>query len=166
MSSTIIIILVAAMLVGSLAWILPSPRERQQMALRQYAAKLGLNIKIVDLATVIDESRAEPTHCIAYGVSRAVPMESNGWQVAREHHGAEVGLAHDGLPTGWYWSAGDVPSVIIKQYLKDTLPTLNNDILAVESTAFNCMIYWKEHGTSEQIEQIATVLKKLIELES
>lgn len=159
-----IIVAVAGMLIGSLAWLLPSPRERKQMELRQTALRLGIHTKIVDLSTVIDEARAQPTHCIAYALSRPIPIETNGWQVAREYRADQAGLIHEGLPAGWYWSLGDIPSVITKQYLKDILPTLNSDILAVESTAFNTIIYWKEHGDISDVEQIANTLKKLIEL--
>lgn len=162
-----IVLVVVMMLVGSLAWLMPSPRERKQMLLRQTALKLGLHTKIVDLPTVVDVQRAQPMHCIAYGLSRPIPIETNGWQVAREHRlDSNAGLINEELPTGWYWSLGDIPPMNTKQYLKEILPTLSNDILAVESTALNTIIYWKEHGGVEQVEQIATTLKKLTELES
>lgn len=159
----VILVAVAAMLIGSLAWLMPSPRERRQMELRQAAMKLGLRVKIVDLATVIDPERAQPTHCIAYSMVRDVPIEVAGWQIVRERADGH-GFANNLLPAGWHWAVGDSLSDAVKHYLHVTLPTLDKDILALESTPYSCMIYWKEHGDVKQVERIAQVLKELVAL--
>jgi hypothetical protein len=165
MTLAILLAAIATIIIGSLAWIWPSPRERQQMLLRQEALRLGLSTRIVDLATVIDVQRGEPTHCIAYGWLRAAELKANRWQVARQC-GQAQSLANEGLPAGWYWSQGDVPSLMIQQYLHEILPSLSQDFLAIESTPSGTMIYWKEHGKVEQVQRIATILKKLAELEN
>lgn len=166
MSPTIIVILVMAMLVGSLAWLLPSPRERKQMELRQVATKAGLKVKTTDLETVIDESRGQAMHCIAYGLSRALPATTEPWQTARERSAGERSLANKDLPAGWHWSLGVLPADTVRHYLQTILPTLSSDVLAIESNPISCIIYWREHGTIDDVKKIVTILKTLDGLES
>jgi hypothetical protein len=151
---------VVLFLIGTLTWLLPSPRERKQMELRQTAIKMGLKVSLGELSTVIEAGTEQGVKCVVYQLPTEVSPHVL-WQAVREQHQRGVDIASDGLPSGWYWAKGDIPEPSVRAYLQSALPLLNQDVLAIEARPIGYAVYWREHGSADDVAQFAKLLHTL-----
>ena len=162
----LVIVLIIFAIIGSMMWMMPSPRQRVQALLRQCAMRSGFQVQIVRilLPRALGEALADERNCVAYRLPRG-PKNSKSslipWQIFQLTSHANVGL-----PDGWSWSKGegqlDAAALAV---IKELIPLLPKDVYGLESTPVSVSVFWEEHGTPETVDLIQTLLKRLIEEE-
>ncbi len=153
--ATIIIVLAIILVLGSMMWVLPSPREKRQMQLRRKAMSLGVSVQ---LAKIDDpDYPGEQRRCSAYRLAnradrkpsikglvfRRDPAVSDGnWQLRKSTLAPRSGEA-DNLTV-----------------LLDRLPA---DCFAVEVVSPAVSVYWHEQGEESDVDTIFSVLQAIQE---
>ncbi len=165
----IIIVLILLSIIGSMLWVMPSPRQRVQALLRQQAMRLGVKVKIcrVVLPRALGETLVDERDCVAYRMPRIeryrkprhTAAEPTTWQIfkVRSH-------ANAGLPQDWSWSQGEgrlEPATLA--LMAELIEALPADIYGLESTPVGVAVYWEERGTPETVASIQQQLHRLLE---
>lgn len=153
----LVIVLAVVLIMGSALWVLPSPRQRQQMAMRRAAMTKGLQVKLTKVKDL--EYPGEEVACIAYRLPRQRVNDPNAkeWMLYR-HSEADPelhipGWLYDRDGGRYRFANGDAISKILSE--------LPKDVLAVQATAGAASIYWNERGEMEDVETILRVLGEL-----
>lgn len=168
----LLIIFILALIIGPIMVLLPSPRQKEQAAFRSEAKLRGIS---VGLCTIEDPNpnpdsylsvtgkRLEPViKCLAYRVSRKRPLH---WKRVRRINwkliaSADARLAD--LPDGWKWHEPvDEIADVLRQALAAELPSLPDDVIAVEETNYVVSVYWREKGGPDALAGVCSFLEKL-----
>ncbi len=162
----LIITFILASLIGSVMWVMPSPRQRYQAQLRMRARKLGVQVQLarVTLPRAKGELEPETISVPAYRFIRdnLVREERDGW-IGWEVHRLET-LDNEALPEGWSWlkGQGDLSQEAMMQ-LVTLLHGLPEDVVGVESTPLHLTLYWYEHGEADRLEKLHALARPLLE---
>lgn len=152
---TIFIIVLAVILVlGSALWVLPSPREKSQMAMRREAMSKGLLVKLTKVKDL--EQPGEKLHCIAYRLARKREqgLKAQAWMLYRHAEGDDKLQ----IP-GWIYDLSEGKHRFENvQSVLELLTALPADVIAVQATGAALSVYWKERG---EIENVTTILDVL-----
>lgn len=159
-----LIVLVLLAIVGSMMWMMPSPRQRVQALLRQQAMRQGFQVQIARILfpRALGEMVADQRDCVAYRLPRLgeqVVKPSEPWQIFKvSSH------ANSGLPDNWSWKQGEgrlaEPALELINQLIEQLPT---DVYGIESTPISVSLYWQERGTPETVTELKSQLQQLID---
>ncbi len=160
------IALVVLLLVAPIVALLPSARQREQMALRRQAMAAGLRTELTtiddpdpdqDRYVSVTGKRLEPKlKCIAYRLSRPRPpawrdLPAVEWSLIRVKDG------------GWRWQ--DAPSEALSRTLAEAIPGVARempaDAVRIDESHYVISVYWLEQGGSEGLDAIVTGLKTL-----
>jgi len=162
-----IIVLIMLSLVGSMMWVMPTPRQRFQAKLRLEARKHGLQVSLGHLALprAQGEMEAEELKCPVYRLPRTNLARSErdsfmGWTVARVQ-----AIANEGLPAGWSWVKGErtlAPARL--NQLSEWLESLPKEVEAIESDQIHLALYWREPERAGALDELAERAKQAIEL--
>lgn len=162
----VIIVLVLLSIVGSMMWMMPSPRQRQQAKLRQAAISSGFRVQLVKVKAprAIGEAEAEERSMLAYRLPRhnfdkADRARHVPWQIFRLNSHANTGL-----PEGWCWGKGEKQ---VDQFLSAIIVLIEElpaSVFAIDSSAGDLSVYWQESGNEKTVEEIKTAMSKLLEL--
>ena len=161
--SYLIIAVVVLMVLSPIFWIMPSPKQKRQMQLRQKAMALGLIVKIADLPqqhrAKVRQEKAEQ------GVTYLLP-----WEVKRKHpEGVEYLLMRD---------PGDTPSSFdgsafaqqMQALMQAALQQLPDSVVALDYAKPGLSLYWRERGDIEVVSslhsQLSDLRKAVLRLES
>ncbi|OMH38729.1 hypothetical protein [Motiliproteus sp. MSK22-1] len=162
----VIIVLLLLSIVGSMLWMMPSPKQRVQAMLRQKAVRLGLQVQITRLLfpRALGESLPEERTCTAYRLPRT-PAKTRGkkntipWHIFKLESHASVGL-----PSGWSWSKGEGHlNASQLEIIEKIIAELPDDGFSLESTPLAASIYWRENGTPETVDHIYQLLNRMID---
>ena len=128
-------------------WLKPSPAQKRQAQLRQYAMGLGLQIKLCDLpqthrATVRKEIPAK-------GVVYKLPITSKDGRFLQQNY-LLLRTESD------FEALGDHSA--IQSVLKQHLFQLPDKVSALECNPAGVGAYWREKGAEADIDQIHQVL--------
>ncbi len=161
-----IIIVIMMSFIGSMMWMMPSPRERFQAKLRLHARSLGYNVQLARLTTPRAAGEVEPEIITvpAYRLMRSNMdrKESEAlvpWQVHRV-----TSIASDGLPDGWSWAQGE--NLLDESQLAqiaEVLAVLPEGAVALESTPVQVSVYWHERGDMETLDLLKTQLQRIMD---
>jgi len=161
-----IIALVIASLLGSIMWVMPSPRQRYQAHLRLKARKLGIQVQLarVELPRARGETEPEVRTIPAYRIPRNNLERSERdnwthWEVLRVET-----LDNAGLIEGWSWSKGQgglSPAAV--ERLNAILSQLPDDVLGIESTPLSLTLYWGERGDESRLDDLQALVRPLLE---
>lgn len=162
----LIIVFIVASLIGSVMWVMPSPRQRYQADLRMRARKLGVQVQLarVALPRARGEVEGDDISVPAYrfirtNLKRAERDNWAGWQVHRLST-----LDHEGLPDGWSWLKGQgAISSVAEGRLVELLEKLPDDVVGIESTPLHLTLYWHERGEAGQLEKLHEWVQVLLE---
>jgi len=153
-----VIVLIMFSLIGSMMWVMPTPRQRFQSRLRLDARKQGFQVSLARLKLPRAQGEME-------GDERSVPLyryrrdnlerkeRDNfvGWSVGRVN-----ALANTGLPEGWSWINGESTLDSKRlEALRQWLETLSASVEAVESDAMHLALYWREPEVPGALEALA-----------
>ncbi|MEH6471832.1 MAG: hypothetical protein V7752_11325 [Halopseudomonas sp.] len=161
----VIIVLILLAIIGSMMWMMPSPRQRVQALLRQRAMRLGFQVQIVRilLPRALGEAMADERDCVAYRLPRTQKRSGSKpvpWQIFQLTSHANVGL-----PEGWSWSKGeDQLEQSTLGLIAELIQSLPEDVYGIESTPVSVSVYWEERGTPETVELIQQQLNRLLEI--
>jgi len=157
MSVWIIIGFIILIVVGSVVWIRPSPRDQKLALWRRDAIMAGMKIRMQTL-------KAEPKNS---GIRDDVPGVSYEWFNPKpEKNDSKVwavvktdGWLKEGLPEGWSWyeSASDEISKEVSEIIQQCPIEVN----ALERTPKSSRIVWDENGKEFNPELLKTFLQKL-----
>ncbi len=161
----LIISLVVMSLIGSVMWVMPTPRQKFQAQLRLRSRKLGFQVQLaqLELPRARGETEGETIGVPVYrlvrqNLSRQERDHWTEWKVCRVET-----LANAGLPHGWSWIKGEAMlSEPALQVLNSTLEQLPADVLALESTPIHLNVFWQE-AEDQGLEQIHAAIEPLVE---
>ena len=151
--SYFIIFVILAIVVGPVMWLMPSAKQKQQMALREYALKQGLQIKICDLP----QSRRKQVRKEAAikGVVYRLPLVTNKpltmtsvYLLKKTEEGTE-------------WQ-GEPPKGL-QEHFEIALKQCPSSAVGVELSTAGVACYWSEVGGDNAVDQIKSVLSSFRE---
>lgn len=162
----LIITFIICSLVGSMLWVMPSPRQRYQADLRMRARKLGVQVQLVRLefprgkGETEGEIRSVPAYRILReNLERAEKDAWKPWTVLRIET-----LENEGLPSGWSWGskALSLPAGTL-ECIRELVEQLPEDVVGVESTPLHLTLFWHERGEADRLETLIELTKPLLE---
>jgi hypothetical protein len=165
----IIVILVCLSLIGSVAWVIPSPLQRAQAKIRQLAMIKGLQIRVGKLQGPREQGEIAPESYLAtsYGLTRQSNNNREGGIAAIKKATWEIfkarGLNTQGLPEGWCWNRGEgaLKSAQLN-LLAELIQQLPKDVYALSITPIAVQAYWYERATPQELNDLEKVLKELV----
>lgn len=161
-----IIIVVILSLVGSIMWVMPTPRQRFQAQLRAKAKPMGFQVQMVRLTAprATGEVDAEKYSVMAYRVYRHNLDKKTAGLMQSWHAFRVDAIANEGLPEGWSWGFGEgVLSEESQQLLKEVIDALPAGVSSIESTPIHITAHWDEKGSFDDLELIKTQLDRIVE---
>lgn len=161
----LIISVVMMSLIGSVMWVMPTPRQRFQAQLRLRARQLGFQVQLVKLelpratGEMEGESISVPVYRLPrHNLSREQKERWVPWTICRVST-----LATAGLPEGWSWIRGEgrlSPAAL--ESIAKAISELPDDVVAMESTPIHLSVFWNE-GEGQALEQIKRASEPLLE---
>lgn len=162
-----IIVLIMMSLIGSMMWVMPTPRQRFQSKLRLDARKYGFQVQLSHLTLPRAKGEVEPetVSIPAYRLLRGDSVDRKErdlwieWKVARVE-----ALANEGLPKGWAWIKGE-RTLSNRQltWLSSALEAFPEEVVAVESSALHIMLYWREPEREGALDELHTHANQFIQ---
>jgi len=158
--TALIVIFITLSLMGSALWIMPPKKERQRMALRMHARKLGLTVQLtsIDLPDKWDKSwnRQKTTAYSFYRLKPVTSLPDSIWLLPYD-----VWKYH--APIEGWWSSELLPlTAESKSVLEKYGPLLTGIKITPDSVSF----YWNETGDETALEALADLVFSLVELKS
>jgi hypothetical protein len=166
---TFIVLFVCLSLVGSIAWVMPTPLQRAQAKIRQLAMTKGLKVNVGKLQGPREQGQLAPESHLAtsYGLPKVNTRNRSDGMMAIKKQAWEIfkanGLNTKGLPAGWCWSRGEgtlKPEQLA--CLANLVERLPDDVYALSVTPIMAHAYWHERSTPGQLNDLEGVLKELI----
>lgn len=158
----LIVLACVALLVGSVAMLRPSPRERRQSRLRTEAFRAGLRVRLQE---VMLPGEAEPRRLAAYTLAREPAA-------VRRFSAAPVtfllvrapGGGLDQVTAGWQFLESDRGARQLAGELGELVDGLSPEFLGVASTSAAVAVYWTEQGGEASIAEVSAALRALARL--
>ncbi len=142
-------------LVGTMAWVLPSKREKKQMQMRQRAKACGMQIQLKsrELPSELDRGYGKP-YFMQYLKIRPEPLEK-----VKPIRFLKCGLDEDPVP-GWRsdFDFHEHMSVALKPILSE----LPRDVFAVILSSSAVGVEWQEKAPLDDVDRISASLDKLL----
>lgn len=158
--TALIVIFITLSLMGSALWILPPKKERQRMALRMHARKLGLTVQLTSIDLPDKWDKSTNSHKVAaYSYYRLKPLLSLPDKVLLLPY--EVWKYHN-LAEGW-WSS---ESFELTSDSKETLKKYSDVLIGVKVTPDSVSFYWNEAGDENTLEKLSQLVFDLVKLNS
>lgn len=156
--TALIVIFIALSLMGSALWIMPPKKERQRMALRLHARKLGLTVQLtsIDLPDKWDKSITKQK-TVAYSAYRAKPLDGATQPVWILPY--EVWKYHS-VKHGWWSSA----AVTLSEEDQEILREYGESLVALKISSDSVALYWNEAGDEAALESVTKLVFSLLEL--
>ena len=156
--TALIVIFITLSLMGSALWIMPPKKERQRMALRMHARKLGLTVQLtsIDLPDKWDKSlnRQKTTAYSFYRLKPINTLPDKIWLLPYE-----VWKYHASIE-GW-WSS---ELLTLTADSKDVLEQYGALLTGIKITPESVSFYWNEAGDEVALEALSRFVFSLVEL--
>jgi hypothetical protein len=140
MPSWIIVIFVALMVIGSVAWVRPSPRDKRLADFRYKAIVAGIKVSLTKMAAEPKDSGIrDDVEGTSYILYEPTPKKGDDkrWAVVKVD-----GWMKDGLPEDWCWyKEQDITLAGVITNLIESCPI---SIVAIERTPVLSRIVWEE----------------------
>ena len=152
--SYLIIAVVVLLVLSPIFWIMPSPKQKRQMQLRQRAMTIGFIVKIADLPqgyrAKVRQEKVEQgvTYRLAWGIKRKHP-EGVEYLLMRNPD-EEISDFDD--------SSFDRQ---IQLLMRNTLQQLPDAVVALEYASPGLALYWREQGSVELVDELYRQLGEL-----
>lgn len=152
----IIIVLVAAMVIGPVAMMRPSPAQKRREAIRAYAFKQGLGVS-VRRPPQIPTDLEQPSLLPAYTIKL---KGGESWSLRRAPFSHESHLAQ-------YWHpVQGRASHATEAFLASRLPELSPRVAAVTSATGELAVIWHESYDTDDVDRLRYFLMALADAES
>lgn len=137
------------LVLSPVAWMMPSPQQHRQAKLREYARKLGIDVRIGELPqTRRERVRAQP---VEQGAIYRIPVR-DGWRQPRSYMLCRLSAAEP-------WEAlEDSPPLApaLEAVLQQVAATVPADVVGIELAVTGPAFYWRERG-KEQVDRKSVV---------
>jgi hypothetical protein len=170
-----IIGLVVLLIVAPIIAVLPSKRQKEQMALRREAMAQGINVEITTIDDPISDQekyrsstgkKLEPRLTVsAYRVARPQPREWRRepaliWRLERR---ATAGADND-LPGTWCWAAGALAEISreMQAFVVAGVALLPDDVVCIEENNRIVSLYWHERSGQSGLHAVRDFLNGCI----
>ncbi|WP_290703406.1 hypothetical protein [Amphritea sp.] len=161
-----IIVLIMMSLLGSMMWVMPSPRQRFLAKLRLEASRQGFHVQIVRVTPPRAAGQVAPEvlSATAYRLPRFNLQKSERegfieWQVFRQ-----TAIADTGLPEGWCWGIGErCLSEAQLESINELIKKLPDGVSSIESTPVHLSLYWDERGDENSLEMLQQLMQPFME---
>ncbi len=150
--------IVMLMVVGSVVWIRPSPRDQKLAKWRRDAIVAGIKVRMQTL-------KAEPKNSgirddvsgVTYEWFNPQPnkKDTSNWAVVKTQ-----GWLTEHLPEGWSWYA-EMPTQANIEKIIEIIEAAPYEINALERTPVSCRIIWDENGAQFDAQVLKSYLQKL-----
>ena len=169
--SYLIIILILFFVVAPIVAILPSKRQKQQMAFRQSARAAGVSVALVKIEDPDSDrdkylsatGRPLPRDlaCVAYRRPRKkvisqIPIPVPGWSVSRDK-------SLDNQLTWIETDTGDIDPIFL-QFIESHLSDLPADVIRLDETAGLVSVYWHERSDEQGLAKLLGFLNEVVTL--
>ena len=155
MVESLILFFVFCIIVGSFAYIRPTPKQRHQSAIRMQAISAGLRIKqksIDDLSVTgrVNQYKKEVmTYQLLAPMNKKIKSDFTVQRTTGENS------LH--LPKGWVWTKSSDDSDVIK-FLQEQLELLDPDFEYLQIDSKSICIAWNEKG--DRIAEVHALLSQ------
>jgi len=158
--TALIVIFITLSLMGSALWVLPPKKERQRMALRMHARKLGLTVQLTSINLPDKWDKSMNSHKVAaYSYYRLKPVMSLPDRILLLPY--EV-WKYDSVVDGW-WSS---KALNLTKASKLILREQGALLVGIQVTK-NCVsLYWNEGGDEDALESLSKLVFSLLEIDS
>lgn len=142
------------LVLSPVAWMMPSPQQRRQAKLREYARKLGIDVRIGELPqTRRERVRAQP---VEQGVIYRIPVR-DGWQQPRSYMLCRVSAAER-----WETLEDSPPlTPALEAALQQVAAAVPADVVGIELAVTGPAIYWRERGNEAVVARVHQLLTEL-----
>ena len=169
--SYLIIILILFFVVAPIVAILPSKRQKQQMAFRQSARAAGVSVALVNIEDPDSDrdkylsatGRPLPRDlaCVAYRRPRKkvisqIPLPVPSWRVSRDK-------SLDNQLTWIETDTGDIDPIFL-QFIESHLSDLPADVIRLDETAGLVSVYWHERSDEQGLAKLLGFLNEVVTL--
>ncbi|GAA6133272.1 hypothetical protein NBRC116188_00610 [Oceaniserpentilla sp. 4NH20-0058] len=157
MSVWVVIAVVALVVVGSVVWVRPSPRDQKLAKWRGSAIMAGLKVRMQTLkAEPKNSGIRDDVEGITYEWYNPKPDKSDQltWAVVKTD-----GWLKDGLPDGWSWYSTE--SKDIAEQIAEIIEQCPVEVNALERTPRSSRVIWNENGKEFNPEQLRDYLETL-----
>ncbi len=151
----VFVLLAVALIVGPIMMMQPSARQRQEIALRGQAIKLGLRVHILPLK-VGAETRHIPAYCLPWKTDRA---DHRHWLLQRRSFEHELHFWKE-----WAWTEGAEGDKKWHDALRGLLPEMPDTVVAVGNGPQGLCIYWTEKGGQQWVDTFFEVLHPMAKI--
>ncbi|ARN75673.1 hypothetical protein [Oceanicoccus sagamiensis] len=160
--SYLVIALVVVMVISPIFWIMPSPKQKRQMQLRQRAMSVGFLVKLADMPQThrAQVRKEKPEQGVVYRLP---------WEVKRKHpEGVDCLLMRNPSEEAGPALTGFAEQ--LQQQMRACLDDLPDSVQALEYAQPGFAIYWREQGNAELIDslyqRLSQLRKQVLKLES
>lgn len=137
------IVAVILVVVGSVVWVRPSPRDKKLAAWRQQAMLAGLKVKLEGFKADPKESGIrDDIEGTSYQLFNVQPDKKDElvWAVVLDQ-----GWLQDHLPEGWSWYKKQIAEEMVERVVQQ-IKKAPVDIIGIERTPYMSRVVWKETG--------------------
>ncbi|MDO6747291.1 hypothetical protein [Gilvimarinus sp. 1_MG-2023] len=149
----IILVLVAAMVIGPVAMLRPSPGQKRRDNLRARARQNGLSVNL-RLPPRASTDLEAPSHTPVYSL---ISKGHCNWFLLRTRY------AHQAHLNDWWQFVANKPSTAVETFLVQNLDRLPKGVIGVGSQGSELVVFWREIGELEAVDTIGEFLQQLAE---
>ncbi len=173
----LLIVFILALVVGPILYLMPSPRQKEQIAFRNEARSRGISVKISTIEdphpqlnnylSATGKSLQPVINCIAYSMSRKKPVH---WQSLEVIEWKLIKAQEVRSETGSYGWVLEAPGAQLPEVLQQALAReqkwLPEDAIVVTETNYVVSVYWHERGGAKALQGVCTFLENMALVET
>lgn len=157
MAVWLVMVFIALVVVGSVMWVRPSPRDQKLAKWRRDAIMAGLKVRMQTLkAEPKNSGIRDDVEGISYEWFNPEPnkTDTRTWAIVKTD-----AWLKDGLPQGWSWYAQEVD--IDPAKIAQIIQALPMEVNAIERTPISSRVIWNESGKDFDAKALKEYLQNL-----
>jgi len=152
----IILIVAAAIVIGPISMLRPSPTQRRKEALRLYASNKGLRFSMRMLPALKTDTEQPASMPVYYLPPKNKSNDVAEWILMRTSYVHEGNFYQE-----WDWQTNVQPSAAVCDALKAYLPQLPVSVPAISHGNMGTCVFWSEKEGDETLDLLIDMLTKL-----
>lgn len=151
----LIIVVVAALLMGPVVMLVPKPGQRQREQLRLKARDAGLRFTLRKLPPLKTDMESPATMACYFvpPVKQKQPLQE--WTIMRTAYSHEGNFYQE-----WDWVNNNFqPNASVKAFLQQQLPSLPDSVRAIDFGVAGVSVFWNEREGEALLDTLVALLK-------